>query len=408
MKSKTKSIYQKIKSKYILLEIFGYLSTKKKLEIIKYNKEMQKNFEIKLKDYKEYKNILIQNMLLFPEFKTDPKEIKNSSVLVNNADTKNTFSQNVFLLFKSYNDEKYYLIYYNFNNSSIISYDIFKNIKMKEVNVNTKENIPICFSHYPDISNKSDLIMTIDASANSIKVYNFPDFNFIHYFTKINKSGYLNTANFLYDENKIYVMTSNHRYTGKNVEPIKIYDLKGNKIKELKESNENCSFIDSYYDKKISKRYILAGFSKYIRTYDFSSNKIYKVYKDKYKSFHRNIIVNDYEEEIKLIESGTDGYIRIWNFHKGDLIKRINIDKEGVFGICLWNKEELFVGIHTDIKLINLNTEEIISNLNLKYSNFIYDHQKDVIAIKKINLPKYGESLLIKFQGVSNIRIITK
>ena len=235
MKSKTKSIYQKIKSKYILIEIFGYLSTKKKLEIIKYNKEMQNNFEIKFNDYKEYQNIVIQNMLSFPEFTTDPKAIKNSTVLIKDVASENTFSQNVFLLFKSFKDNKYYVIYYNSNNNSIISYDIIKNVKTKKINVNTKENKPICFSHYPDISNKTDLIMTIDASANSIKVYNFPDFNFIHYFTKINKSGYLNTANFLYDENKIYVMTSNHRYTGKNVEPIKIYDFKGNKIREIED-----------------------------------------------------------------------------------------------------------------------------------------------------------------------------
>ena len=43
-----------IKSKYILLKIFDNIIKKKKLEIIKYNKKMQKRFNFSLKDYKEY------------------------------------------------------------------------------------------------------------------------------------------------------------------------------------------------------------------------------------------------------------------------------------------------------------------------------------------------------------------
>ncbi len=132
---------------------------------------------------------------------------------------------------------------------------------LKKIKISDSNNIPTCFNHYPDVRKKRDLIMSITASSNTINIYDFPNFNLILNFPKINKNGYLNTANFFSFEKKIYIMTTNYRWTGKNVEPISIYDLKKNKIKELKDSNENVSFVDSYYDKKISKKYIIASFS---------------------------------------------------------------------------------------------------------------------------------------------------
>ena len=50
---KPKYILKCIKSNYILQRIFGYLSKKKSLNIIKYNKRIQKRKNIKIKNYKE-------------------------------------------------------------------------------------------------------------------------------------------------------------------------------------------------------------------------------------------------------------------------------------------------------------------------------------------------------------------
>ena len=403
MVSKIKQDTRQIRSKYIRIKIFEHLSRKNFLNLIKYNKTMQKSFEIKLNDYKEYKNILEYNIRSIPEFKTDPKEIKYKSNLIDNISDEKSFSQNVFLLFKAF-DNKHYLIY-NCENKFISFYEITTNVIIKKIKISDSNNIPTCFNHYPDVRKKRDLIMSITASSNTINIYDIPNFNRILNMPKINKNGYLNTANFFSYDNKIYIMSTNHRYSCKNVDPIKIYDLDGTKIKELNDSNENVSFIDSYYDKKIYKKFIIAGFEKYIRAYDFEKNSIYKIYKDKYKPFHRNVIINDYDEVIKLIESASDGYVRIWDFHKGNLIKRILIDKNGAYGICLWNKENLFVGIKNNIKLINIETNDINSEINIK-SNKCYDHYEDIVAIKKINIPKYGECLLTSHYGPKFINII--
>ena len=200
-------------------------------------------------------------------------------------------------------------------------------------------------------------------------------------------------------------MSSNHRYTGKNVEPIKIFDLNGNKIKELKDSNENVSFLDFYYDKKEFKKYIIAGFSRYIRAYNPSNNSIYKTYKDKYKPFHREVIINDFEETTKLIEASTDGYVRVWDFHKAELIKRIKIDDKAAFGICLWNREKIFVGIKDSIVLIDINTGETLYEHKYSFKDKYNDY--GIIAIKKIKLENYGECLLTKHYDKSAIQILS-
>ena len=401
MVSKNNNLFKKIKSQYILKQIFENLIQNKKLDVVRYNKEMQKKFEIKLIDYKEFKNILDSNLRSIPEFNSDPKCLKEQSNFIQDAGDRITFSSNVFLLFKSF-DNKYYLIYGD-NSHIIISYDISSNTIVKEVTKTDK--LTSCFNHYPDVYNKRDLIMTIHAKSNSIGVWDFNDMKLIYHFKKINKNGYLNTACFFSDNNQIYIMSSNHRYTGKNVDPIKIYDLKGNKIKELKDSNENVSFLDSYYDKNQFKKYIIAGFAKYIRAYNTSNNSIYKIYKDKYSPFHREVVINDFESVTKLIESSTDGHIRVWDFHKAELIKRIKIDDKGAFGICLWNKESLFVGIKDRIVLININTGEIIYEYDYSFKDKYNDY--GIIAIKKINLVNYGECLLTKVYDKSPIQILS-
>ena len=57
-------------------------------------------------------------------------------------------------------------------------------------------------------------------------------------------------------KNEIYMLLSNMNNNSKNVEKIKVYNLNGRKIKEIEDSNDNIFFLDTYYDKKLSKNYI--------------------------------------------------------------------------------------------------------------------------------------------------------
>ncbi len=69
------------------------------------------------------------------------------------------------------------------------------------------------------------------------------------------------------------------------------------------------------------------------------------------------------------------------------MLKKINIINKKLYGICLWNNNNLFVGCEDKtIKLININNDKIIKSLS--------GHEGSVITIKKIIHPKYGECLI--------------
>ena len=118
---------------------------------------------------------------------------------------------------------------------------------------------------------------------------------------------------------------------------MKVFDLKGNKIKEITNPNVDISIIDNYHDKKIKKNYIIARCSNSINSYDFNKNKIYHKYyidnNDIMTYLTIGIIIYKHKK-IKLIESNRDDNLRIWDFHLGELL-----------GVCLWNKNFfLFAG----------------------------------------------------------------
>ena len=111
--------------------------------------------------------------------------------------------------------------------------------------------------------------------------------------------------------------------TGNKNDFIKIFNINGEQISNINNSNEEYNFIDSYYDKKSNKYYIITGNNGHVRSYDFKENKIYHEYNDNSMTSHCSVIINDNEEIIKLIESCWDWNIRIWNFHSGKLLKKI-------------------------------------------------------------------------------------
>ena len=99
------------------------------------------------------------------------------------------------------------------------------------------------------------------------------------------------------------------------------------------------------------------------------------------------------ENDIFLIEADLIGYVRMWNFDAGTLIKKYIIgEKLKLRGMCLWNENFLFVGASDrKVKLVDLKTGEILDNLKCN---------EIVCNIKKINSKKFGECLLM--QGKSN------
>ena len=119
---------------------------------------------------------------------------------------------------------------------------------------NAHDEIITGFRYYFDNSNKRDLILSISDLDNNIKLWNIKDWNCLLDLKNINNNGFLCSACLLRYNNQIYLLTSNndsHNFYFDNSESIKVYDLKGNKQKELINSNYAVYFIDTFYDHKL-------------------------------------------------------------------------------------------------------------------------------------------------------------
>ena len=303
----------------------------------------------------------------------------------NNIITEDSFTtmllDNTFEVFKSI-DDILLLIYPN-KNKSIISYNLTSNNNFNEIK-NAHNYYITNIRHYFDLINKRDLILSISYEDNNLKIWNI---NFNCLINLKLQEGILYSGAILNNNNQNNIIAGTYSYSNKEGS-IKIYDFNGNIINQINNYNNDIYIIDTYFDNKKNKNYIITGNENNVFSYDFNENKIYFKYIDNDDDYaHLSILIHNMDETIKLIESSTEGIIRIWNFHNGELLNKIKVINDGLYGMCLWNKDYLFVVCsNKTIKLININKGTIIKNL--------LGHKGAVTSVKKIIHPKYGECLV--------------
>jgi WD40 repeat protein len=311
------------------------------------------------------------------------------------ADDFSSSSDNTFAVFKSIN-EIFYLVFANLE-KSIISYDIKNSQKICEIK-NAHNNYIINFRHFYDKKNKRDLLMSVSSFDNNIKIWNINTWDCILELKNVNRTGTLYSASFLYDNTEAFIISSNWNIL-KRKEPIKIFNLKGEKISEIKEMH-SINFIDCYYE--INNIYIIIGTHNNVISYDYTNNKTYKTY-GKIKGCYYSIIVHyNIENKItQLIASNFGGIIEIYNFHTGDILCEIKIDNlSGFLGVCLWDENNLFVGCcDNSIKLINLKEK--------KLKKCLVGHNYFVATVKKIYIPKIGHCLISQGTTSDTIKLWT-
>ena len=201
------------------------------------------------------------------------------------------------------------------------------------------------------------------------------------------------SACFLYNNKKLYIASCNDYYPDKPG-PIKIFNLQGKKTREIKNSKERTFFIDTYCDNNYDKIYILSANKYHVKSYDYNNNELYKEYCNDSFFYHCCIIIykGDNDNIVKLIESSCDGNIRIWNFHSGALLKKLEIFKNRKFllyGMALWNNEFIFVGCSDKtVKLVEIKSGKILKSL--------FGHNGFPSTVKIINHPIFGECLITK------------
>ena len=299
---------------------------------------------------------------------------------------------NTFTAFKSVSE--YLFLVYSTKSKSLICYDLIKFQLIIEIKY--AHNIYITnVRHFLDKKNKRDLIISISDRDNNLKLWNVNNWECIIEISNVNNNGFLCSACLLNEKDNIYIISSNCNMFGET-EKIKVFDLEKNIIKEINDSDEKIYFIDSYYDKQNDKLYLLTGNMNYIKSYDYNQNNLFNRYFENESGVHISIITNFQNNLLTLIESCSHGFIKIWNFQSAELLNKIKVDNDWIFGICLWDENYALVACKfKKIKLINLS-KGIIENV-------LDGHNSGIFTIKKIIHPYLGECILS--QGYENDQI---
>ena len=113
------------------------------------------------------------------------------------------------------------------------------------------------------------------------------------------------------------------------------------------------------------------------------SELIHEPETDHFSGFIYNRNNNDY-----LCSSSYNGYINIWDLYNKNIFKTIDTNNCKLAHIIEWsNKYILVAEFNKSFKIIDLDENKIISNIEGQYTD-------KVTCIKKIYHPIYGESLL--------------
>ena len=333
--------------------------------------------------------------------------------------------------------------------NNLINNNIFINSEKKTEDINTKPFINININKNVDFEEKNDFDIKNDNSNNQLKDNNQ---------NIINNEIEYNDEEFK-DENKININEEeenidniqnlnddliNNSNEENNINEIKEDDNKedneineqndNNNIEEEQDQNNNINndnnednhnneiiienhnnnnrpkisdiyLIETFFDKKIKTSYIIACCSDSVKSFNYNTNSLYRIYQENLKEnhIHGNVIIDDNENNdfVRLIETCNDGYVRIWDFHSAELLNKIRICDEGIKSICLWDENHLFVGCDdATIKLVDMNSNEIIHVLN--------GHKQKVCCLKKIEHEKYGKCLISKGWGGDFIKLWKK
>jgi WD40 repeat protein len=239
--------------------------------------------------------------------------------------------------------------------------------------------------HYLDKKNKSDLVIS-SSYDRSVKLWSVKE-NWANILTipTAHSGYYIYSVCVLSDE----IELKNYIISAAPNEYMKIWDFTGKCLKDFGVSNESTYFINSWYDTKNKKYYILNANSVDVKVYDFKTALLYKSYKGNPQTWHMSAIVNEVGNNTNLIESDGNGNVRIWNFHTGLLIMMISSGSSGINlrGICLWNDNFLFAsGSDNNVRLYDIRKGI--------YLKAFPGHTTTVCALDKIIHPKYGECLI--------------
>ena len=268
VEEKTKKILEDNKKSIINYNFEHTFTTFKKEEN---NNQINININNNMNKIKKIFNFTFQNVPSSKDITTDSYS--------------NLILDNTFCLFKSIND--LLCIVYSNEEKTLIFKDINSKILMEKPKAHKKSITNI--RHHS--STKYDYILTISASDNNIKIWNFEDQTIIFEKDFYDK-GLIYSACFLfYPKEKCIIISYYNQYKNAGKEKdIQVFNFKKNKlIKTIKAESDKTYFIDTFYEINSNTNFIITGNEGYICSYDFNINELYEKYLDTDEKIHQTI-----------------------------------------------------------------------------------------------------------------------
>ena len=387
---------ERIKSTYKHMEnIIYWKYLNDRLEITKTSVNEKQDYLIKFikEEYSDIKSSFFKEKIsrnyILPTntyFNSDPTKLKKETLIADTCQKAYTIDS-VFCAFVT-NDKNSYISWTNTANTVDV-YSLNKS-KITQQMKGHSQHIYIVRHFYNKKTNQDFLLSTsYDKKAIVWKYDNSKqEFSAFLSINTLHSGLYLYSGLILFDYNseKPFV-DSSFVVTSVPHEQHKVFNLKGTMLRNIGNKADYTYFINSYFDSKKNAFYIINANSQDVKILDFKDGSTVKIFKDDSSTWHMSAFINDIDNVTYLFETDGNGNLRIWDFEKITIHKKVSCSGCSLRGIIQWN-EKYIVAASSDksFKVINLDSN------TLEHSQVVHDNV--LCSVQKILHPKLGECLI--------------
>ena len=322
------------------------------------------------------------------EFIKEPKNLKFKNIITQT--NTNVGWNDMFEVFISYKDNKEYLVSQNVEDFNL---DIFSLINEQKIKSKRGHNSKVrTIRYFINDKNKNEYLISGDYDKLVI-IWDITNNYNIKYTidTKYVKEIYSCLLIFPDNIDDNYIITSCMGESKKDEDSAtKVYSLNNkNFIKYIKNTNnKRIYYLLSWQNKINNKLYIIQFSNKKILITDLLEDELYSELSNEPESFHFSGFIYSKNNKDFLCSSSSNGYVNIWDLYEKILFNVFNTNGCRLAHIIEWNSKYIIVAdrYNRSFKIIDIKNKTI-NDINSKNTD-------ELISIKKIFHPIYGESLL--------------
>lgn len=360
--------FNKIINENIITNKFNYImdisnKINKKINSEKYSEYMNK------KNYK---------------FKSNPN-LKFNTYIVKNNDSHG--KNDTFEVYLSYKDNKDYFVSPNMKTHNLDIYTLIDNKKI--ISLKGHKNYITTVKYFFNDRDCNEYLISADHNKIVIiwDITNNYDMK-IQIYTKYKKDINSCILSFLCNYGNFIITSTEHSSPYLEKAATKVFSLNsGNFIKYISGSNKTMTYyLLNWHNKKSNKYYVIQFTDKKILISNLLEDEIYSEISNRSEFGY---ILYENNKEYLCFSSPFEKCINIWDLNDNCMFKIIYLEIGYSFKALPWNNKYIICYDRFDqfFKIIDIINERIISKMkNIEF--------KELLNIKKIKHPIYGEALL--------------